>query len=227
MFKKMFIFFLAFFPLFLFPTETTFLCIRHGQTHWNIENKASGHADIPLTETGILQAKETSKKLLARYPGISAIYSSDLQRARNTAEETAKIFNLPVVTMEAFREFRMGAIEGMLLSEIEQKYGTVKDFIEQYPNKEERWKVARFPGSESVYDQIDRVTKALITLAKKHPEEQIAVFAHGGILQALFAWIEEKDIGVCRFSNCDILLIGYDPEQTDHPFRIIEIDRRD
>ena len=62
---------------------TTLLLIRHGETEWNLEGKYTGHADIPLNETGRIQAKEVAQTVAQG--AIDAIFSSDLMRALETA----------------------------------------------------------------------------------------------------------------------------------------------
>src|ERR1044071_3382976 len=78
-----------------FSEETILILIRHGQTDWNAENRVQGQANSPLNELGRLQAKELSEKLVFEHSDISAVYSSDLDRAYDTAKETADRFNLP------------------------------------------------------------------------------------------------------------------------------------
>ncbi len=57
---------------------------RHGQTDWNVVNRFQGHSDIPLNEVGEFQAKHAAQILAGMNP--TAIISSDLGRARNTAK---------------------------------------------------------------------------------------------------------------------------------------------
>ncbi|MFZ5954457.1 MAG: histidine phosphatase family protein [Candidatus Dependentiae bacterium] len=65
--------------------STTLILIRHGQTDWNLAGKLQGHADIPLNAKGIEQAKRVAHYLKAKQVPITALYSSDLQRAQQTA----------------------------------------------------------------------------------------------------------------------------------------------
>ncbi|MEY4968114.1 MAG: hypothetical protein RIQ73_813, partial [Actinomycetota bacterium] len=71
---------------------------RHGQTDWNIVNRFQGHSDIPLNDVGRYQVKHAAEILAGMNP--TAIISSDLGRARATAQALADLVGLPVTTHE-------------------------------------------------------------------------------------------------------------------------------
>ena len=83
---------------------------RHGQTDWNIVNRFQGHSDIPLNDVGRYQAKHAAEILAGMNP--TAIISSDLGRARATAQALADLVGLPVTTHENLRETNGGLWEG-------------------------------------------------------------------------------------------------------------------
>lgn len=83
---------------------------RHGQTDWNIENRFQGHSDIPLNATGIVQARRAAPLLMGLHP--RKIISSDLQRARQTAQALADIAKLPIEIDAGLRETNGGKWEG-------------------------------------------------------------------------------------------------------------------
>ncbi|HEY9276336.1 MAG: hypothetical protein RLY74_202 [Actinomycetota bacterium] len=83
---------------------------RHGQTDWNLENRFQGHSDIPLNETGIAQARRAAPLLMGLRP--SKIVSSDLIRARQTAEALSEISKLQVLIDVGLRETNGGKWEG-------------------------------------------------------------------------------------------------------------------
>ena len=83
---------------------------RHGQTDWNILNRFQGHSDIPLNDVGRYQAKHAAEILAGMNP--TAIISSDLGRARATAQALADLVGLPVTTHENLRETNGGLWEG-------------------------------------------------------------------------------------------------------------------
>lgn len=83
---------------------------RHGQTDWNIENRFQGHSDIPLNQTGVLQARRAAPVLHALGPG--KIICSDLIRTQQTAAALAEITGLPVHLDAGLRETNGGKWEG-------------------------------------------------------------------------------------------------------------------
>ena len=83
---------------------------RHGQTDWNLVNRFQGHSDIPLNQTGIEQARRAAPLLFGLRP--SKIISSDLIRAKQTAEELANLSKLPIHIDSGLRETNGGKWEG-------------------------------------------------------------------------------------------------------------------
>lgn len=96
--------------------ERSFYFLRHGETDWNAELRLQGSRDIPLNNNGIKQAEEAAS-ILATHP-ITKIVSSDLMRARHTAEIVTKKLKVPLQLDARLREHTFGAIEGMTKAEI-------------------------------------------------------------------------------------------------------------
>jgi probable phosphoglycerate mutase len=100
---------------------TVTLLLRHGQTPLSTERRFAGIGDIPLTETGIRQAKLAAERLAAR-GDIDVIVTSPLQRARQTAAEVAAATGAPVVTDDDLRETDFGAWEGLTFAEAQERW---------------------------------------------------------------------------------------------------------
>src|ERR1700683_3797881 len=100
------------------PTVT--LLLRHGQTPLSVQKRYAGRSDVPLTETGVLQAAAAAKRLASA--GIGLIVASPLLRATRTAQEVAEVTGAPVVTDEGFRETDFGAWEGLSFAEVRQRW---------------------------------------------------------------------------------------------------------
>ena len=96
--------------------------IRHGQTEWNKKDVFRGRNDIPLDESGRKQAMLTARKLAGMGLQVKAVYSSPLARAKETAEEIAKVFGLQVIPKEGLIEFDCGQWEGHCIEEVKKKY---------------------------------------------------------------------------------------------------------
>src|SRR5215218_1856032 len=98
-------------------TAARIILWRHGRTEWNVENRFQGQADIPLDSVGRAQAERTASMLAGYRP--SALYSSDLSRAYNTAAALAAIIGLEIQTDKRLREINVGSWEGLLGREVD------------------------------------------------------------------------------------------------------------
>ena len=94
---------------------TKLYLIRHVQSAGNAEGRFGGHGPTPLSELGSRQA-ELVGEMLAK-EGVSAIYSSDLLRAVQSAEPLSKLIGVPIVKTPAFRERHVGVLEGLTFDE--------------------------------------------------------------------------------------------------------------
>lgn len=220
---KIFIFFVLFSNL-CFSHETCLLLIRHGQTDWNIEDRIQGLTNNPLNKKGMTQAEDLAEKIASTYSDITAIYSSDLDRALVTAQITGNSLHLPVKKREQLRERNNGAAEGLTAEEEQVLYGTSEEMLNQlYPDYHQRWDHTSIPGAESYNELLKRVKNELIDIATKHLGEQVAVFAHGEILGIFVSDLLGKE-KLLHLPNCSVVKILYFPENPMHPFKFIAID---
>jgi len=95
--------------------------VRHGETAWNADRRLQGHQDVPLNELGLAQAEAAGRYLLNRHQQtpFAAIVSSDLMRARQTADEIAHALGMAVVSDPGLRERHYGQFEGKTQTEAE------------------------------------------------------------------------------------------------------------
>lgn len=147
--------------------------VRHGQTDWNRTGRWQGQAPFApgLNETGRSQVL-TMRGGLKDVP-LSAIYSSDLLRARQTAELIAAPLGLTVSLEPRLREIDLGVWEGMPSEEIEAKYS--RELAERARNP----LYSRAPNGESTHDVAERVFAAVNDIVNKHPSDSILIVSHG------------------------------------------------
>jgi probable phosphoglycerate mutase len=158
---------------------TRIIAVRHGETSWNADARIQGQLDIGLNETGRWQAQRVGKAL-ADEP-ITAVYSSDLERAQATAQPISEATGVPVTPHEGLRERSFGMFEGKTFDEIHQ---TWPEHAQNWRKRIPEWQPPE--GGESLIQLRERVTRTLEQLAARHPGEQIVVVAHGGVLDALY-----------------------------------------
>ncbi|MDG0835938.1 histidine phosphatase family protein [Pelomonas saccharophila] len=157
---------------------TRIVLIRHGETAWNRATRIQGHTDIPLSPLGLAQAERLAQAL-ADEP-LAALYASDLSRARQTAEALARRRGLDIQFDTDLRERAFGCFEGLDWQQIS----------EQYPEDAERWR-RREPdfavgGGESLSGFSARCLAAVRRAAAAHPGQDVAIVAHGGVLDCLY-----------------------------------------
>lgn len=157
---------------------TRLLVIRHGETLWNREGRIQGHIDIPLSPLGQAQAERLASAL--RDEPIDAVYSSDLQRALQTATALAGGRQVSVQTRQGLRERHFGAFEGLTWEEI---HARDPDSAVRWKRREPEFRVG---GGESLVDLQARCVGELTRIAQQHPDSQVAVVAHGGVLDCCY-----------------------------------------
>src|SRR5258706_3803519 len=101
--------------------RSTRLClVRHGETAWNAEGRVQGQLDIPLSPTGLAQAKAVASALAGE--SFDAIYSSDLVRVRQTAQPIAELLKKDVLLDERLRERHYGVFQGITYAEAKERF---------------------------------------------------------------------------------------------------------
>jgi broad specificity phosphatase PhoE len=148
---------------------------RHGQTAWNVERRVQGTTDVPLTETGVAQARRAARLLASLGP--DAIVASDLQRAVRTAAELAELTGLQVTHDEALRETYAGVWQGLTHEEIIARYG------DEYAAWK-RGEPVRRGGGELETEVADRAAPVVLRHADKLPDGGLlVVVSHGGTIR--------------------------------------------
>jgi 2,3-bisphosphoglycerate-dependent phosphoglycerate mutase len=175
--------------------------VRHGETDWNVERRLQGWTDIPLNATGLRQARAAALALAGRE--IGGVISSDLSRARDTAELIAVAARVEVATDPALRERNYGVAEGQLNSELE---------VEFDGRLEERWADPdfTFEGGETRRDVYLRLGSFLTELLASPPQQEIVLVSHGGALHVARGFLEGfpvERLPEWRFDNGEIVTV--------------------
>lgn len=167
---------------------TTILLARHGETDWNVERRYQGHADRSLTDAGRAQARALAE--LVKRENVVAIYSSDLLRARETAEIVGAWLDLPVTTRAGLREIDVGEFSGLTHAEI----------VERWPDVPARTKERGYGWmqGESFEELSDRVHTELRRIAAAHPDQTVLVVGHGAMMRVVLAMRDGLDLAAHR-----------------------------
>ena len=164
--------------------------IRHGEVQSNRDNKYIGSTDLPLNQNGLRQADRLAQYLAGC--GISSVYTSSLLRAVQTAESFASSLNLPIYTVDEFRELNYGEWEGIAEAKVPILY----------PNEFNSWRAdpvnVKVPGGESIADLRDRAIPAFHRTSDSHPEESVAIVGHKTVNRVLLCHLLEIDLGIYR-----------------------------
>ena len=178
---------------------TTLILVRHGETDWNAQQRFQGHADPSLNDAGRRQARELADELATA--GIDAIYTSDLLRARETAEIIGTRVGLPVEPLASLREIDVGEWQGLTHTEID----------ERFPGKLDSWRDGETGWTQGeTYDQLtERIVAALRAIAARHHDETVLVVGHGGTLRAALAHADGVTVAESRqrraaIGNCAV-----------------------
>jgi broad specificity phosphatase PhoE len=157
------------------------ILVRHGETDWNLQQRVQGSVNTPLNRKGLEQARKVALRL--KNEKIDAIYSSDLKRAKQTADAIAKPHKIPVKTDNLLRERSFGKMEGMLRDEyykIRSKSGLTHLF--------------RPPGGENYVDVAKRARRFISAIKKRHMKGTIVVVSHGILIRTMISILTKSPL---------------------------------
>lgn len=179
------------------PVATRLCLIRHGETEWNAEKRIQGHTDIPLSATGRAQALAMAYN--AAHHRFAAIYSSDLARARETAQALAAREDAPVLPLPQLRERHYGIFQGLTATEAAVRHPQAYAcYVARDPDY-------AFETGESLRAFADRVASGIDWLARHHPGQTVAAVCHSGVLDILYRHATGRPLSTPRdfvIPNC-------------------------
>ena len=189
----------------------TLVMVRHGETAWNREGRLQGQLDIPLSDVGRAQAHALRARLTQHAHLFddehTAVVTSDLCRARETAEI---VFGAPRRTLHVRRELRelcYGVFEGLTRSEID----------ERFPGAMTAWlhgdRAYAIEGGESRGALHERVHAVVASFLASVPHPHVVVVAHGGVMRQLLSacFVEREELRRLDLGNAATHLVRIDP----------------
>lgn len=183
--------------------------IRHGQTDWNAQGRWQGHADIPLNSTGRDEAERTAEVL--RDLEFGACLTSDLSRARETAEIVLRGRGIEVDLDPRLREVHAGEAEGKTFHEVVGRFGA---------DSVERWRDLfdtrfRFPGGESKTDSLERARQGLEEFLSRRSCPTVAVVFHSLVMRVLLHSLLPDLQHPIPIPNCCCYRLDHDGETSE------------
>lgn len=182
----------------------TIYLTRHGETEWNEKKIVQGQSDIPLNIKGELQSKQLGEKLKDVH--FEAVFSSDLIRARKTAEIIILEKKLAVVTTKALRERLFGRFEGKHIDELRKALGEMMII-----SKEKQEKLS-LKDVENDQDIVARLIPFIREVAVAYPGQNVLMVTHGGLMRAFLDHVGFKipEYSARPMKNAGYLIIESD-----------------
>lgn len=175
--------------------------VRHAESTWNRQKKIQGQKDPPLSTYGKREAKLVGKRF--KELSFSEVYSSPQKRALETARAiVGKKADISVE--EGLREIRLGEWEGKTLGQIRRKYGENFDRWAVRPDR------VPIPGGEDFKAFVRRVKKGLRNIEKSHPEGNVLLVGHGGVISTYVTVvlnIKPIDVWCVTVKNASVTIV--------------------
>jgi broad specificity phosphatase PhoE len=181
--------------------HTEMFLVRHGQTDSNVAGLFHGATDVPLNDTGLLQAQLVAGRI-HREESLNALHTSPMLRALRTAEAISLRTGLSLHVQQDLSEMDFGEAEGLTIGELRQRYMAIMQRFADPADAD-----VAFPGGESRGAFHRRVRVTLDRIATAHQGERIVVVAHGGVISSAVAQMRGEDPTDWRkyhVANCSV-----------------------
>lgn len=183
---------------------TTFYLMRHGQTEWNVQRRVQGHTDTPLTAEGLEQARERAQSL--RGVHFDAVFSSDLLRAKRTAEIVIADHNLLVTTNKLLREQFFGSYEGAYVEEFREELRRMIE-VRKTLSLQENLDLDIGGGAETHMQVTTRLITFLREASAAYPGKTVLIVSHGSVIKSFLARLGE--IAYADYEDVWLTNLGY------------------
>eukprot|EP00798_Chlamydomonas_sp_ICE-L_P006434 gene6434-3063_t len=177
---------------------TELLVVRHGETSYNVEGRLQSEtAGTGLNSIGFAQAAKLAEALAAEH--LDALYSSDLIRARQTADAISQARGGPEVFFsDALRERHLGDVQGYTNAEAKEKQPEAFQALFH-----RSWGVQIPGGGESRKELQQRVVAEVERIAAKHIGQRVLLLSHGGAINTMHRWASSHSAGL-KIGNCSV-----------------------
>lgn len=166
------------------------LLVRHGATLDNEQKRYIGQTDVALSPLGVQQAATLGASLA--HEAMDIIVTSDLRRARATADAIARFHDVPLEEDTNLREIARGAWEGATYSEVQEHYAELLARWRHTPVE------CQIPGGETLVQLRDRVVRALEHWYTPSPEATVVWVTHVGVIQVVLCHLFKVDLNAWR-----------------------------
>jgi probable phosphoglycerate mutase len=177
--------------------KTTIILVRHGQTEWNRVERFRGRFDVPLNNTGLLQAQRTAHRI-AQHWKPAVIFSSPLGRAMRTAESIGHTCNTQVQPHDDLLDIDYGQWQGLTPEEARSQWP--EDVLSWYAHPDS----VRIPGGESLEKVRNRAMKALDWVCREYTGSEIVLVSHTVVNRLLL-------LGILALGNDDFWRLNQEP----------------
>ncbi|WP_075883767.1 histidine phosphatase family protein [Candidatus Protochlamydia sp. W-9] len=177
--------------------------IRHGETDWNMLGKLQGHIDISLNSSGKIQARNLQKQL--NHINFAAAFSSDLSRARQTAEIVLESKDIKIEETAVLRERQLGEWEGQSIDDLKnwlQKNSQIDSFIQE-DFLAYKWDSI----SENYAEVFNRLSTLVLKISPLYLGSTILLSSHGGLLRSVLYQLDFKSELRWHVDNCGFIKI--------------------
>ena len=173
-------------------TTTRFCLVRHGETDWNAERRLQGYTDIPLNARGLAQAAQMAKALKKAHFQFDVLYTSDLQRAKQTAQAIEDSYAVSATSHNLLRERHLGALQGLTTSEAPLLEPELwQAHLSRDIHQELR-------GGESILQFATRIKAVFQEIQEKYTGKTILIVSHGGALDMMYRMVSNQALDAER-----------------------------